>query len=173
MTGTHVEIQAADVLPPMLGDILALDVTTSSQVFDLETIGNEANLANHHTDEFGNKYEFFYRDRYVTLLAEGCDVWFGFSSANDDSIDETTQVDDLAHADIRECPWFLPENSEKPYRLPDTSKCRYLYYKGSTDGTLRIAVSSRSMRTRLCSDVKQTPIVAVRVGCRDLGRQQN
>ena len=130
---TPAEQQAANVTPPIPGDIdaqdwiLALDATTSAAYVDLSS------------------YPLVF-DRYLDVKADGAKIYVAASPVTT-AIDETATGSTLTTADGASVCWPVTDGETISIRITDGTP--YLHFKGAASGTLRVRTSSTPSMARI------------------------
>lgn len=134
------EDQASDFLAPEVDKILAITVDATSRQYDLSLI----DLGTPGADVGGTGGA---RSIFVTILADGADVYWALDDTAGRTISESTVIAAGAAPafGVGQC-WKCPSGSEQSRRV-DRTRMRYLYLKGSGAGTARIMASSFASNT--------------------------
>lgn len=126
--------QAWNVIPPVASatpgeGVTSLSTSTTASVVDL-------------FDASGNPYKGYFF-RYLTIIADGADVYFAFSSANTPSISNTVAGVSVTAGTTTAVPAILKDGVAISVRL-DSNSHRYLHLKAAS-GTpsVRIYPSSQ------------------------------
>lgn len=148
--------QANYVAPPRRGQILCLAVTTSTAFVDLTTEVNTKLGADEIAGTTQPGKERLFCGRYLTLTAEGGDVYVALSQtatgalvpATNSAVDAGTKAP-TPDADLEEC-LLIPDGTSVQFLMDgEGTLFKYLAYIGSASCQLRIVPSSpREIRER-------------------------
>jgi hypothetical protein len=130
------EEQAANVLPPRRGEVLALAVDATARPYALSGL----TLAGKVPEGAGSRFEL-----YVTVQAVTADVWLHFASATASDLDPAAALaagSALAFANTYG--WRVPSGTEQSFRL-DRATDKFLVCRTSSGtATLLLRASSQS-----------------------------
>ena len=130
-----IETAAAGVLPPVRGGIYCASVTTTDKYLDLWAARTDPVT--------GLSVQRALTGRYLSLQAEGGDVYFQLCTESSDTVTPTAAADDFADANaIR-----LADGDRMDLWVPSlATKLRYLVFRtASGTATLRVWPSSSKM----------------------------
>jgi hypothetical protein len=130
---SQLDLEAVNPIGPLLGDIRAIAVTTSSARYDLSALA-----------EFGLGEDLA---RVLRFEADGGNVYMAFTTANSGSISESVTT----AGDAQQCA-VIQAGTFKDYRLPyvrGVGLATWILVKGSPACTLRISISSEDPAQRL------------------------
>lgn len=130
-----IETAAAGVMPPCRGGIYCASATTTDKYLDL--------WATRTDPVTGQAVQRALTGRYLTLQADGGDVYFQLCTQGSDTITPTAAADDFANANaIR-----LGDGDRLDLWIPSpASKLQYLVFRtASSTATLRVWPSSSKM----------------------------
>jgi hypothetical protein len=131
---SQLDLEAVNPIGPLLGQIRAIAVTTSSARFDLSALA-----------EFGTGGDEM--ARVFRFTANGGDVYIAFNTSNAGSIDETnTTAGNATQCDV------IPDGQFRDFRMPyvnGTGLATWLLVKGSVACKLRISKSSEDPIQRI------------------------
>lgn len=134
MSNSEAAVQAENITPPTASatpgvGVSCFSCSTSADTVDLYQADDKPYLG--------------YFDRYISLMADGGDIYILFDDDSTNGIDQTVaHATSPASATAETVPFLLKDGVEKPYRLT-LGMHRYLHKKASS-GTPKLRITPSS-----------------------------
>ncbi len=131
----HAQHQAANIAPPRRGAVIALGVDTTARPYDISALA----LGGYTPHNANNRQEYV----FLTLQADGGDVYFHFASATASDLDNAAAIaagGAIAFANTYGAK--IPVNTEQTLRIDRTQDKFLIIETASGTATLRFWASS-------------------------------